>query len=163
MKRVVFMRHAEAQLEQYGRPDKDRAITMSGMHELDKVRPKLNGRLAGIDFALCSNSKRTRQTLDSILPILPTNTEVIYNDDIYQTTTQKLWKNINSLHKKRNGIIVIAHNPGISQILNEISQASGIKTPSHFPTCAVAICETDQNDWSFVNSHTLVLKALIYP
>lgn len=163
MKRVVLMRHAEAQLEQYGQPDKDRAITINGMHELDRLRPKLSQRLVGIDFCLCSNAKRTRQTLDSILPILPTTAEVAHNDDIYKTTPQKLWGYIQNLNKKNKGIMIIAHNPGITQFLQEVAEANNIKAPTHFPTCSVAICETDQKDWRHVNAHTLTLKALLYP
>jgi hypothetical protein len=44
---------------------------MAGMHELDAIRNKIKGQFEGLSLVLCSNVKRTRQTLEGIRPFLP--------------------------------------------------------------------------------------------
>lgn len=160
-RRLIFMRHAEAQMPQYGKIDKDRPITMEGMHQLEVLRLKLHGKLSGVDFVLCSNARRTRQTLDGIKPLLPANIEIIFDDNLYQGEQKAIWESIGGIHAKYKGIMIIAHNPGLSQAVQWVADANG-RSIRQLPTSGVAICST-KSSWSDLSAPKVLLDEFITP
>lgn len=161
LRRLIFMRHAEAQMTQYGKPDKDRAITMEGMNQLEALRLKLRGKLSGVDFVICSNAKRTRQTLEGLKQLLPANVEVIFDDSLYQGDQNLIWETINKVDSKYKGLLIIAHNPGLSQVVQWIADLGG-RSIRQIPTGGMAICST-KAVWSDVSAPKLSLEEFIQP
>lgn len=161
LRRLIFMRHAEAQMPQYGKIDKDRAITMDGMHQLEILRLKLQGKLAGVDYVVCSNAKRTRQTLEGIRALLPANVEIIFNDRLYQGEQKTIWDLIGEVNHKYQGIMVIAHNPGVSQVVQWVADVNG-RSIRQLPTSGVAICST-KSTWIELSAPKLSLDEFIAP
>lgn len=161
VRRLVFMRHAEAQMIQYGKPDKDRAITMDGMHQLDSLRQKLKGKLSEIDVVICSNAKRTRQTLDGIRGLLPTKTEIIFDDNLYNSSQETIWSIIGKTNDNHKGVLIIAHNPGLSQAVHWVADING-KSIRSMPTGGIAICQTTSN-WNVLSAPMLALDEIIIP
>ena len=161
MRRLIFMRHAEAQMPQYGKIDKDRAITMEGMHQLEVLRLKLHGKLSGVDFVICSNARRTRPTFDGIKPLLPANIEVVFDDNLYQGEQKTIWEVISSINSKYKGILLIAHNPGLSQAVQWVADVNG-RSIRQLPTSGVAMCTT-KSTWSDLSAPKLLLDEFITP
>lgn len=155
------MRHAEAQMPQFGKTDRDRAITIEGMQQLDMLRLKLQGKLSGVDYVVCSNAKRTRQTLEGIKPLLPANIEIAFNDNLYQSTQETIWDMINVVDNKYKGIILIAHNPGLSQAVQWIADVNG-RSVRQLPTSGVVICST-KSPWNELSAPKLSLDDFITP
>lgn len=161
LRRLIFMRHAEAQMSQYGKIDKDRAITMEGMHQLDVLRLKLQGKLAGVDYVACSNAKRTRQTLEGIKSLLPANIEIVFDDSLYQGEQKIIWSMIGAVDSKYKGIMIIAHNPGLSQAVQWVADVNG-RSIRQLPTSGVAICST-KSSWVDLSAPKLSLDEFIAP
>lgn len=161
LRKLIFMRHAEAQMIQYGKPDKDRAITMDGMHQLDSLRQKLHGKLADVDFVLCSNARRTRQTLDGIKSLLPSKAEIVFDDALYNSSQETIWQKIGDTAEKCKGILIIAHNPGLSQAVQWIADVNG-KNIRILPTGGVAVCQT-KSKWNELSAPKLALDEIIVP
>lgn len=139
------MRHAQAQMERFGFNDRDRAITINGMHELDRIRPEIPKYVSKLDLILCSNAKRTRQTLEGIRPALPSTAEIRFDDDLYNASFEKLWTKVTSLPARFENVLVISHNPGLTQFVREMTdQSIHIDT---LPTCAMAIFEGHFDAW----------------
>lgn len=161
IRKLIFMRHAEAQMIQYGKPDKDRAITMDGMHQLDSLRQKLNGKLTDIDYVFCSNAKRTRQTLEGIRALLPSKVEIIFDDNLYNGSQETIWDVIGKTENKCKGILIIAHNPGLSQAVQWIADING-KNIRIMPTGGMAICQT-KSKWNEISAPKLALDEIIIP
>lgn len=161
LRKLILMRHAEAQMIQYGKPDKDRAITMDGMHQLDSLRQKLHGKLADIDFVLCSNARRTRQTLDGIKSLLPSKAEIIFDDNLYNSSQETIWQIISETNEKCKGILIIGHNPGLSQLIQWVADVNG-KTIRTMSTGSIALCQTSSK-WSELSAPKLALDEIIVP
>ena len=161
LRRLIFMRHAEAQMTQYGKPDKDRAITMEGMNQLEALRLKLKGKLSGVDLVICSNAKRTRQTLEGLKQLLPANAEVIFDDSLYQGDQSLIWDTISKVDSKYKGLFIIAHNPGLSQVVQWIADLGG-RSIRQIPTGGMAICNT-KSIWSDISAPKLSLEEFIQP
>lgn len=161
MRRLIFMRHAEAQMPQYGKVDKDRSITIEGMQQLDTLRLKLHGKFTGVDYVICSNAKRTRQTLEGIKSLLPANIEIVFDDNLYQSKQETIWDMINAVDNKYKGIILIAHNPGLSQAVQWIAEVNGRSVPA-LPTSGIAVCST-KSLWNELSAPKLSFDDFITP
>lgn len=159
MLRIIIMRHAQAQLEQYGKNDRERTITMTGMHEIDAIRQQIHGKLDDLSLVMCSNARRTRQTLDGLKQFLPNSAEIQYDDSLYQTSVECLWHKVQTLSPLHKNIMLVGHNPGLSQMLSAIdSTLSRV-----FPTCAVAICESTVEKWHEISPHNLRVLTFLQP
>ncbi|MBA4249566.1 MAG: hypothetical protein C0440_03140 [Candidatus Pelagibacter sp.] len=159
-KTVVLMRHASSQLEQFGKPDRERTITMSGMLELDYLRPQLPNLLKSVDLVLCSNVKRTRQTLEAVRQSLPARVDEKFDDGIYQATADVLWHKIQTTSPAYNHIMIICHNPALTNILKAIDPTQRCDA---FPTSSLAFIEADVARWSEFSMKNCVLKQFIVP
>jgi phosphohistidine phosphatase len=161
LRRLIFMRHAEAQMTQYGKPDKDRAITMEGMNQLEALRLKLKGKLSGVDYVICSNARRTRQTLEGIKPLMPANVEVVFDDSLHQGDQNLIWKLIGDVDQNYKGVLMIAHNPGLSQVVQWVADLGG-RSIRQIPTGGLALCSTKSN-WSDISAPKIALDEFIQP
>jgi len=161
LNRLIFMRHAEAQMVQYGKPDKDRAITMNGMNQIEALRLKLKGKLSRVDYVICSNARRARQTLEGIKHLMPATVEVMFNDSLYQSNQKLIWQLIAEVDQKYTGVLIIAHNPGLSQVVQWIADLSG-SAIRQLPTGGLVICST-QSNWHELSAPKLALDEFIYP
>lgn len=158
MKRLILMRHAQAQLERFGFNDRERAITMAGMHELDAIRVKVQGHLEGISLILCSNAKRTRQTLEGMKPLVPSTAQIIYKDELYHTNSKTLWDRLQEIDDIHQVVMIVAHNPGLTQFLQELEPTVLFK---EFPTSGVAICEGKFSSWQEASPDRLKLHKFL--
>ncbi|MES2252361.1 MAG: hypothetical protein V4482_01580 [Pseudomonadota bacterium] len=157
MLRITIMRHAQAQLEQYGKNDRERTITMMGMHEIDAIRQQIHGKLDGVSLIMCSNARRTRQTLDGLKPFLPNSAEIHYDDGLYHASVECLWHKIQTLSPIHKNIMLVGHNPGLSQMLSAINPTLA----RVFPTCGIAICESTVEKWHEISPHNLNVTAFL--
>lgn len=165
MKKLILMRHAEAQPEQFGLNDRDRSLSGDGMQELELIRRRLQGKLQGLQLALCSNVKRTRQTLEGIKPILPSVCESAFDDGLYHASATSLINRLQGLEDSQDFVMVIAHNPGVSEFLNLViastKQQQGM--PKMLPTSGVAIFEGNFKKWQDASPARFTLQAFLLP
>ncbi len=157
MKKLIIMRHAQAQLEQYGKNDRERTITMAGMHEIDALRQRIHGKLEGVSLVICSNARRTRQTLEGIRPFLPNSADVQFDDSLYHASADSLWHKIQTTTSSHNSIMLVGHNPAVTQLTTAIDASIG----AVFPTCGIAIFESNVDKWHEISQHNLRLITLI--
>jgi phosphohistidine phosphatase len=165
MKKLLIMRHAASQPEQVSVNDRDRPLSSLGMQELELMRRKLQGKLGGLGLVLCSNVKRTRQTLDGIKPILPSLCETTFEDGLYQASVEALKNRLRDLEGDQDYVMVIAHNPGISDFLRAIMLYAQPRPniPQTFPTSGVAIFEGNFKKWQDVSPSRLRLQTFLMP
>lgn len=159
-KTLILMRHAEAQPQVISHSDRERILTLKGWQELEAIKRSLQRKLISIDTVLCSNATRTRQTFESIRTLLPITAEIIYDDRLYQASALQIIKQISCVKDERKGIIVIGHNPGLSDFLNLITKRE--ISASYFSSSAVAFFKTDTL-WSQLRAQDLTLYDFLTP
>ena len=72
------------------------------LEELELVRKKLQGELQGLKLVLCSNVKRTRQTLEGIKAILPSSCEYAFDDGLYHAPVANLINRLQALEETQD-------------------------------------------------------------
>jgi phosphohistidine phosphatase len=165
MKKLILMRHAESQPEQFGLTDRERSLSGEGMEELELVRKKIQGELKGLNLVLCSNVKRARQTLECLKAILPSACEFAFDDGLYHAPVAHLINRLKQLEDTQDTVMVIAHNPGVSDFLNLVinstQKPSGM--PKVLPTSGVAIFEGNFKKWREATPALFTLQSTLMP
>jgi phosphohistidine phosphatase len=163
-RKIILVRHAQAQVEQFGRNDKDRILTMAGMHEVENVQNKLIPYTDDLQLILCSNAKRTRQTYDGLKIILPPQLECQFEDPLYNCTSKTLQVRLQRLRNDIQNVMIIAHNPGVSEFLQAVlSSGSSYHPMSSFPTAGVGVFSTNIPEWRQFEIFRCTLDALLRP
>ncbi len=117
------MRHADAELKSPGQDDFNRVISRAGIAELYSMRVAFNKYMKKVDFVCCSSAVRTRQTVEQIKEFFKKGTHISYDDGLYNTTKNGLWKKLNSVDEKFQNILIVSHNPALSYFVEEIDNS----------------------------------------
>jgi len=143
---LVLLRHAKADRPN-GVPDTDRPLTDRGHADAAAAGAWLLASGHIPDLVLCSPSRRTRQTWHSVAIALggagsPT---VHYERDLYDGGVEEALDLIAAAAKEAQTILLIAHNPAISQLSVALDEA-GQTDSDGLRTSGIAVHELPE-DW----------------
>ena len=117
------------------------------------------------DIALVSSAKRTQLTFELIFSIPNIRTENIqYDDMLYEGDSTQIIKAIRSTTSMHNTILVIAHNPSISQVAQSLCMLGQKENVPIFPTGAFAMLSFPNSEFEYNSGeliHFIVARALM--
>jgi phosphohistidine phosphatase len=163
---IILLRHTKAKSAEYPQTDFERKLSAEGKacasfmgekltttlqnthlqnQQINKgEQPTLLSKLAAIgpEKIICSNAKRTQETLQNLQQRYNTSSsDIEYTDKTYEATTGSLLNQLQQLPAKTNTVMMIGHNPGtefLAQIL--LTDKSGYMPQDiHFSTGTIAI------------------------
>lgn len=138
MKRtLLLMRHAQAE-PGFGIDDIDRPLTDQGQAQAKVVGRLLAQHGCRIDHVVCSTALRTRQTLDGVLSTLGAESppEIDYNEAAYNAASDTLLELVQYADADIETMMVVGHNPSISQLVFDFVADS--ESLTGFPPATVA-------------------------
>ncbi len=114
MRELILLRHAHAEPATVGQADLDRPLSPEGLAEAEAAGRWLAERGMIPDRALCSPSRRTRETLEAVLG------KIGYVDQrleavIYEATPGALAALADG-HREAERLLLVGHNPGLEQL-----------------------------------------------
>jgi phosphohistidine phosphatase len=95
------------------------------------------------DLIIASSAKRCRKTAECIIHDSSYRGETRITAELYEADGQRLKAFVAGLDDKLNRVLLIAHNPGLEQLLEDLT---GVYTP--LTTCALAKIELPIDSWS---------------
>ena len=107
---LILMRHAKAKAA--APTDHARELTARGHEQAQQAADWLKKTDCAPDFAVVSDSVRTRQTFEE----LNLNCEAIFDENAYNASSSELMDLIKAVQPDRECVLVIGHNPGISDL-----------------------------------------------
>ena len=113
MTKLVILRHAKA--EKVAPTDKDRPLAAKGQEQARAVKQWLDEKDIVLDYAVVSSATRTRETFAG----LRAPCQVNYSDKAYNAPGYTLASLIAQCPDEATEIVVIAHNPGITELAND--------------------------------------------
>lgn len=134
MAELVLVRHAKSDWGDPSLRDHDRPLNGRGRKNAPDMADRLAATGVSVDLILSSTAVRARTTAQAFAEALDAPLELI--PELYLASGSTLL-GAARLAATRNGfetIMVVAHNPGITDLANELS-GGGIH---HMPTAAVA-------------------------
>jgi phosphohistidine phosphatase len=169
VKRLLLLRHAKA--EGQAADDHKRALIDRGRKDAVRIGRFLRDEIYIPDLILSSDSKRTRETLDHLLPELGAKVPVQYQHELYLAEPEIILSLIRRAPDKSGVLMVVGHNPGLEQCALALASVPLEKKlrkrydtmDEKFPTCAVAIMDFEIENWPDVTPGGGELDAFVRP
>ena len=169
MKRLLLLRHAKA--EGQAADDRQRALVDRGKKDAARMGRFLREERYAPDLVLCSDSKRTRETLDLLLPELGAKPQVQFLHELYLAEPELILAVIRGAPDKIDAVMVVGHNPGLEQcalVLASVPLEKKLRKrydtmDEKFPTCALAVIDFGASKWSNVRAGMGDLHAFVRP
>lgn len=159
MKKLFVLRHAKATSNFIGQ-DFDKPLAKRGQTSAPIMAQKIISRGIQSPYVLCSGAQRTRQTLNLMnMELKVKENHIEINDQLYLASAAKLLKEIRKTPNSVNELILLAHNPGVSELVNFLST----ETISEMPTNGAACILFDEIHWNEINHKKGKLGYFIYP
>lgn len=169
MKRLLLLRHGKA--EGTASDDRIRALIPRGRTDSARMGRFLREDAYIPDLILCSDSTRTRQTLDALLPELHAKPDVKYLADLYLAEPELILAHARKANDKIQSLMFIGHNPGLEQCALALVSVPLEKKPrklydvmdEKFATCALAVIDFEVERWRDVTPGRGDLDAFVRP
>ena len=143
-KRLLLMRHAKSSWKE-PLPDRERPLNKRGKRAARLIGEALAERGIIPDRILSSDAKRARATAKRVLKALPENRTLLQLDPaLYAADAETILREIGQTDDQTETLLVIAHNPGISDLATLLS---GDERLSWLPTAAVVVLEVSGDSW----------------
>jgi phosphohistidine phosphatase len=155
LKTLYILRHAKAAPPEDGDGDAARPLTKRGRKAAAAVGEYLASVKPPPRLVLCSTSRRTRETLDQLLPALDPVPQILYEEELYLTSAGRLIERLQRLPENAEGVLLIGHNPGLHQLAATLASDGGALTDG-FPTAALAVLRI-AGAWASLRPHAAKL------
>jgi phosphohistidine phosphatase len=121
---LVILRHAKTANPE-GAADRDRPLTDRGHADAAAAGAWLRTSGLGPDVVFCSPSRRTKQTWHDVALGLTAAPRVRYDEAIYAASVRSLLAVVRSADDDAATVLLIGHNPTLSQLSAMLDPASG--------------------------------------
>jgi phosphohistidine phosphatase len=108
---LSLLRHAKSSWKDASLPDRERPLNGRGRAEAPAIGKVLAKHGLDPDLVLCSSARRTRDTLDLVLPELKAEPKVIYEDGLYHGTPAEMLAILQSVPQTASKVLLVGHNP----------------------------------------------------
>lgn len=156
---AVLMRHAKAETPD-GISDLDRPLARRGASDAADAGSWLAGRELYPDLVLCSPARRTRETWHAVASALAeeglTAPEVRYERTLYAGNADDLLDLIRTVSDEFTTVLVVGHNPTISDASNRLAAGDAIGAFTGLKTSGLAVHRCT-GPWSSLGPETTEL------
>jgi phosphohistidine phosphatase len=158
---VVLIRHAKSSWANPSEKDFDRALNERGKKDAPLMGDELKKRNIIPDAIISSTARRARQTAKRIAKAVGFDIEQIQQiDSLYLCEPSAFKDVITNLEITVNTVFIIAHNPGITEFANQLSNQFRV---DDMPTCAVVVAQASFQSWLEFNEGTMDVILFEYP
>lgn len=121
MRKLILLRHAKSSWKDASLVDFDRPLSKRGKYDAPLMAYKLFTSKIKIELIISSPAKRTSETAKIFAKILGYESEIIFNEKLYEASYKEILGIINLVDDKYQNILLVCHNPGITNLVNYIS------------------------------------------
>ncbi len=145
MKTLFLIRHAKSSWANPDQSDFDRPLNERGRRDAPVMAQRLLEKNYNIDQILYSSSVRTTETMQVFRSILGLdNKKCIPFRELYHASAYQLKETISQINENCNGVVLIGHNPGITEFANTLTN---VRT-DNMPTCAIFAVQSIIVSWT---------------
>ncbi len=156
MKRLILIRHSKSSWKDVSLTDFNRPLNGRGKFDGSLMADYLKSKINKIDYLHSSSSVRTFETSKYFIKQIQFG-KVEYDDSLYHCSATSILNMIRSYSDNYQSVMIIAHNPGLTNLINNITNVS----LDNLPTTGLAEIEFNINSWgdiSYENSNLVDLK-----
>jgi phosphohistidine phosphatase len=164
MRRLLLMRHTKSD-RPAGVADPDRPLSPRGREAAGLMGAYMAHHGLLPDRVLCSPARRTRETLDAMMPLWAEPVETEYDERLYMAKPDTI---LEVIREQGGGtLLVVGHNPELHETA-ELLIASGDvalreRLREKFPTGALAVIDFAANAWRRIHDRSGRLDRFVTP
>jgi len=157
-KTLVLIRHAKSDWTELGGRDVDRSLALRGEHDAPMMGEQLRQRFETsdlkLDAFLCSHAKRAVQTATRLAEALAfPETDIDWRKELYLASPTTMLDTILATPDSASTIILLAHNPGISELAEQLTGCSF----GNIPTCGIITLQWPVQHWTALSGRARLL------
>ena len=168
MKSLTILRHAKTKPPDNFATDADRPLTKRGRRDAVRVATLLAQARTPVEWVLCSTALRARQTISAMSKVALFEQQlaaghVERSDALYLATAQSLVQSLVDVPASVDHVLLVAHNPGVSQLVSLLCAGSTERLAVHLPTAGFAQLELNTFQWKQIRPGGGLLRQLVVP
>ncbi len=158
MKTIFFVRHAKSSWDDLRLPDHDRPLNNRGKSDAIAMGEYLVEKASKIDIVISSSARRAKSTAKRIDDLVNSENFIV-EPKLYHASAREIFGVIANIHPEVESALIVAHNPGMTDMINMFSEEDIINVP----TAGVFKVDFDINDWQEADTYNGKLDFFIYP
>ncbi|WP_017729827.1 SixA phosphatase family protein [Nafulsella turpanensis] len=159
-KELFFIRHSLAREAFRGQADNERELSESGSIRAMQLASFLHEKGVKPDALLSSAAVRARTTAELLAEkILGPGKEVVFHDDLYESSVRLMLSLINQLEEKWKQVVIIGHNPVLPYTVEYLT-GNIVET---LEAGGVLRLTTEADKWAEISGKTMDLQEYIAP
>jgi phosphohistidine phosphatase len=163
VKRLFLLRHAKSSWDDPGLDDRDRPLAPRGRRASELIAGHLRREGIAPSLVLCSSARRTRQTLERVIPALDAS-DVSIEDGLYGASSGGLLERLREVPEDIDSVMLVGHQPAIQELALDLAGdgAELARVRAKFPTAALATL-LFAGEWSELAPGSAELVAYVKP
>ena len=146
MKRLTLLRHAKSSWTEISSTDHDRVLSERGERDAPRMGNRMAARKVRPSLIIASSAARARVTANFIAEALKYPAEFLQVEkELYLATADKILELVCGQEDNFSDLLVIGHNPGMTDLVNQLLPAIDIK---NLPTSGVVALDFNTKKWS---------------
>ena len=158
MKRLIIVRHSKSSWKDLSLTDFRRPLNNRGKSDGPIMSRYLSSKINKIDFLHSSSSVRTFETSKFFISKIEFK-NIKYDDNLYHCSAQSIIGLIKNYPDQYKTVMIIAHNPGLTNLINMITHI----TLDNLPTTGIANIDFDCDYWNNISIENSNLVDLKFP
>ena len=158
MKKLIIIRHSKSSWKDLRLNDFNRPLNKRGKSDGPLMADYLKRKISRVDYLHSSSSVRTFETSKYFINQIQFE-KVQYDDALYHCSATSILNMIRSYSEDYQSVMIIAHNPGLTNLINNITNV----TIDNLPTTGLAEIEFNINSWSNISCENSTLLDLKFP
>ncbi len=153
IRHLLLIRHAKSDWGDASLADFDRPLNERGRRDAPTMGDRLAASGIHPDRIVSSPAKRARSTTKAIARQLgfPVH-DIDWINELYLASPADILDVIRSCPAETNTLVIVSHNPGITELANHLCDAP----IDNIPTCGVVHLRADCDTWSHADGFSLV-------
>ena len=152
------MRHAKANQAKSHQNDHERNLSETGISEAKTMAKFILSKEVFPDIMLISDAKRTQETWKYLNDVIK-NKRSKFDRELYLASSKTIIKKLKELDNVLDSALILAHNPGITDVLNEYFKVN----LDYMPLCGVGCIRFHTDKFENILDCDLELEYFSYP
>jgi phosphohistidine phosphatase len=167
VKTLILLRHAKSASDDDRLTDHDRPLAARGERACEQMGRWLSASSDLPELAICSSARRAVDTLERILPHLPTRPAVRIERSLYLAAPKALLETVTGVEDRFATLLIVGHNPGMHALATDLAGDGDPQLlkllAQKFPPAALAALRFPVEHWHDVRLEAGELTHFVTP
>lgn len=158
MKKLYIIRHAKSSWKDETLNDFERPLSKRGKANAPMMGERLKKNGVMPDVIISSPAKRAKTTAEMIAKEIGYKKKVLFDENIYESSVDKLRKILMALDDKNKAVFLVGHNPSLNDLAHYY-----VDFGANIPTCGVVEIAFASKKWAEIEPKNAKLLSFDYP